>query len=173
MKSLIKRFLLCPVPDDQKPINQYIEGKENIFTSFLFEPSNKKLEKALNISVFSFLFCFVVQFSGNIALLLNSLRGSIIVNFSILLGLFAITLFRWGEIYNLFSSSSVIYEEASWFDSQFWEKPFFIIKNDTFLATQKLRPQLKSLSKLIWKIVSLSFFSLFFLNFFFIGTIIR
>ena len=30
----IKVFLLCPIPEDQKPINEYIDFKENILTNW-------------------------------------------------------------------------------------------------------------------------------------------
>jgi hypothetical protein len=36
---LIKIFFLCPVPNDQKPINEYIELKENSFINWASNPS--------------------------------------------------------------------------------------------------------------------------------------
>ena len=35
MNLNIKIFLLCPIPDDQKPINEYINLKENDFTNLM------------------------------------------------------------------------------------------------------------------------------------------
>ena len=34
MNSNIKIFLLCPVPETQKPINEYIALKENFLTNW-------------------------------------------------------------------------------------------------------------------------------------------
>ena len=42
MNLNIKIFLLCPIPDDQKPINEYINLKENDFTNLMLL-SKKKL----------------------------------------------------------------------------------------------------------------------------------
>jgi hypothetical protein len=33
--------------------------------------------------------------------------------------------------------SRFYYEEASWFDGQYWEKPLSVIKKDRFFLTQK------------------------------------
>ena len=35
MNLNIKIFLLCPIPDDQKPINEYINLKENDFNRLI------------------------------------------------------------------------------------------------------------------------------------------
>ena len=48
MKTNIKIFLLCPVPDDQKPINEFIGLKENLLTSWT-TLSQKNYKKKLTI----------------------------------------------------------------------------------------------------------------------------
>jgi hypothetical protein len=53
MNTNIKIFLLCPIPDGQKPINEYINLKENFLTSWLTLKSEKYL---LALSKF-YLFC--------------------------------------------------------------------------------------------------------------------
>ena len=35
MNSNIKIFLLCPVPEDQKPINEYLQLTENSLTKWV------------------------------------------------------------------------------------------------------------------------------------------
>ena len=47
MKTNIKIFLLCPVPDDQKPINEFIGLKENLLTSWT-TLSQKNYKKKIN-----------------------------------------------------------------------------------------------------------------------------
>lgn len=153
MNFLMKRFLLCPIPDDQKPMNQYIELKENnVFTWLIKQLRTKNFE-----SFFLFL-CF---------LLFQKLLKKFILIFCIYLFFFFFFLFfffRLKEIYSLFLQSRILYEEASWFDIQCWDKPFFLIKNDSLLANQKIRPQLQWLSKKI------SLFCFFGICFFFFST---
>lgn len=83
----IKIFLLCPIPEEQKPIADYIQ-----YLSF---------QKTLWKNPFLF--------------------------------------FRSYEIQKRLKEPNVFYEEGSWFDGQIWEKPFYVIKNDRLLASQKMK----------------------------------
>jgi hypothetical protein len=74
MNSNIKIFLLCPVPEDQKPINTYIGLKENQLTNWT-TLSKKNYDKKL-LSLFSF-FCVVVSF---FRFLRQSLSFRLVVN---------------------------------------------------------------------------------------------
>jgi hypothetical protein len=57
-------------------------------------------------------------------------------------------------------SAFLFYEEASWYDGQIWEKPFFLIKNDKLISTQKIEPILEEIIKSFF--LSLSFLFLVF-----------
>ena len=62
MNRNIKVFLLCPVPEDQKPINEYINIKENSFINWTTLPVKKYLLKLISIYLFTFpvfLICFL------------------------------------------------------------------------------------------------------------------
>lgn len=144
----MKRFLLCPVPDEQKPMNQYIELKETTFLSDIFQTSKKNL-KVFRSIFFPFFFAINIQFLFFPSTVFQEFVSSIQTVFLIRLFIFFLIFLRWKDIYVSFCNSTIIYEEASWFDTQFWEKPFFLIKNDKLLATQKIRPQLQRLRKLV------------------------
>jgi hypothetical protein len=51
----------------------------------------------------------------------------------------------WIEIRNRFFKARIFYEEASWFDIQLWDKPFFLLKTDRLLVLHKIQPLLKRL----------------------------
>ena len=55
----IKFFLLCPIPEDQKPINEYIGLKENPLTNWT--TLSKKYYQRQNFS-------FFLDFSGFLSL---------------------------------------------------------------------------------------------------------
>ena len=55
MNTNIKFFLLCPVPDDQKPINEYIGLKENQLTNWT-TLSKKIIKKNSSTIFFNFSF---------------------------------------------------------------------------------------------------------------------
>ena len=60
MKSLFKIFLFCPIPENQKPIDQYITLKENLFYNWIFlnEKEYKKyiVFGTIFLNLFFFLF---------------------------------------------------------------------------------------------------------------------
>ena len=68
---------------------------------------------------------------------------------------FFINLSRWSQLLKRFRSSRLFYEEGSWYDGQYWEKPLELIKNDKLLTSQKIKPILKRIIKTL--IVLLSF----------------
>ena len=49
MNTNIKIFLLCPVPEDQKPINEYIGLKENPLTNWTTLSKKNYLKKIMNL----------------------------------------------------------------------------------------------------------------------------
>jgi hypothetical protein len=153
----IKTFLLCPVPDDQKPINEYLNLKENKFLNWgnLNTNKNKKFLATLFLTFFSFFSIGqfqVLSFSSFFEILFNTL---VIIQFFLL-----VILIRWITINEKFQNSRLVYEEASWYDGQIWEKPFFLIKNDKLISTQKIEPILEEIIKSFF--LSLSFLFLVF-----------
>ena len=66
-----------------------------------------------------------------------------------LLILFLTLYVNWYQIKSRFEVSRLVYEESSWYDSQIWEKPFLLIKNDKLLKTQKIQPIIQRLSRII------------------------
>ena len=152
MNAILKIFFLCPVPEDQKPINEYIVLKENELLNWL--PFLKQTWRKQFIFLFgslSFIFFFLSWKNPNasVAFFLEVLLKmySFLLNFG-LLGLLGILL-SWNQLRNHFNKSRLFYEEGSWYDGQFWEKPFSIIKNDRFLSTQQINPIPQLLKKYI------------------------
>lgn len=153
----IKTFLLCPVPDDQKPINEYLNLKQNKFLNWgnLSFNKNKNFLVTLFLSFFSFFSIGHLQdlsFNTFFEILFNTF---VIIQFFLL-----VILIRWITINQKFQSSRLIYEEASWYDGQTWEKPFFLIKNDKLISTQKIEPILEDIIKSFF--ISLCFLVLVF-----------
>jgi hypothetical protein len=151
MISKIKLILLCPVPEDQKPISEYIGLKENPLTSWT-TLSNKNYN-VKNISFFFTIFMIVSLFTFKQSNFLGDwILSNLFITTNCLIGFYFIVIWRWNEVRNRLNQSRLFYEEASWYDGQIWEKPFIILKNDKLLVTQKITPLLKRL------FVTLAFF---------------
>ena len=141
MNPNIKVFLLCPVPENQKPINEYIEIKQDPLLNWINLPLKKYFLKIITgyLIVFPiFLNCFLnlTPFS-----LLEIIRIFLISSTFVFLSIYA----RWSSIDKRLTDSRLFYEESSWFDGKIWEKPFFLIKNDKLLSALKIKPLLKRL----------------------------
>ena len=161
MNSNIKIFLLCPVPEDQKPINTYIGLKENQLTNWT-TLSNKNYDKKL-VSLFSCFFS-VVSFwrfpASFVSPFLDPrylfdwflITSAISLNF--LLFLLLVIFSRWKQVEKEFDEPRLFYEEASWYDGQVWEKPLSILKNDKLISTQKIKPILERISRTIFTLFS-------------------
>jgi hypothetical protein len=147
MNSLVS----CCIPEDQKPMNQYIETKENFFFQWTILEKKEYFFQLIRFwSFFFFLFFFCAKL-----FFLTSFWFSCIC-----CELFAtLVFFRWIEINNYLRQTRVVYEEASWFDTQIWEKPFFLIKTDKLISLQKVRPILR---RMFTNLVSFFFFIIIF-----------
>jgi hypothetical protein len=156
MNSNIKIFLLCPVPEEQKPINGYIGLKENQLTNWT-TLSKKNYEKKL-LSLFSFFF-FVVSFFrvssfSDSRYLFDWFLITFSLSLTLLFFLVLLIFFRWKQIEKDFNQPRLFYEEASWYDGQIWEKPFSILKNDKLISTQKIKPILERISRTMFTLLS-------------------
>ena len=153
MNLNIKIFLLCPIADDQKPINEYINLKENDFTNLMLLSKKNYFSKIFINFLIGFVLATPLTFLFNVnsqLFLYNSFYST-----SFLILNFFINLSRWSQLLKRFRSSRLFYEEGSWYDGQYWEKPLELIKNDKLLTSQKIKPILKRIIKTL--IVLLSF----------------
>lgn len=161
----MKIFLFCPIPEEQKPINNYIRLKEeNNINWTLLTPENykKKVTKIFFVGIlFSFLgqllflspkivnffffqisSCwnnFLVCTKGVVFIPNNQFISQIFENSFLFLTVFFFCFFRfWKEINNTLQQSYLLYEEGSWYEIERWEKPLFLIKNDRLLGSQRV-----------------------------------
>jgi hypothetical protein len=155
MNLASKVFLLCSIPEDQKPINQYISLKENSLLNWSTFSIFQYKQKIVKSFFLIFFFFFTIEFALFFTNFFDCLKLTILFTFFFFLFFIFFTFYRWKEIDNSFSTSRIFYEEESWYDGEIWEKPMSVIKNDKLLGTLKIKPLLKKIKK------SLSFFILF------------
>jgi hypothetical protein len=165
MKNPIQIFFLCPVPEEQKPITEYIGLKENTLTNWTTLSQSNYFARLISFFTFtfslSFLFCKKEQLGNLFFMLLkadwetassflfqtlgNNLSEYLLGTLSFLIFCFFLLLFRWKQLSTRLNESRFLYEEASWYDVQIWEKPFSLIKNEKLMSTQKIEPILQRL----------------------------
>ena len=142
MSFNIKIFLLCPIPEDQKPINEYISLKENNLTNWITLVKRKYFGTLFQIFFTFFLICLTFTFDGieSINQLLTTFQQTSFFSLAMLNFVLIYILSNWKQVDNRFNTSRLIYEEGSWYTSEIWEKPISLIKNDKLISTQILQP---------------------------------
>jgi hypothetical protein len=166
MNTNIKIFLLCPIPEEQKPINQYIGLKENILTSWTTLSTKKYQQKIISLSSLTFLFICLFQLYSfqSFSYFFDWILENLFITTNLLLFLFLIILSRWIQIQNQFNQARFFYEETSWYDGQIWEKPFLLIKNDKLISSQKITPIIKRIQQSIFQLLFCNFIFLILLK---------
>lgn len=166
MNINIKVFLLCPIPEDQKPINVYIELKEDSLTNWTTFSKLKYEQKLISLAFSYFLplsLCRLPWLQNNDYFLEWTLLNCLITSL-LLIFLLCIILSRWKQLDNEFNQPRLFYEEGSWYDGQVWEKPLSILKNDKLISSQKIQPILQRLIRTLFTLVSISLTFLFLLE---------
>lgn len=145
-----QNFFFCPLPEEQKPIKEYINAKKNLLITKIIEKNF--FSKFYNFYIIILFLCLSEFFlSKNILnnfslILLEKYLKKFI--FFVIISTFIfylLALNRWLEINSHFNQSSIFYEEGSWYDCQNWEKPLIIIKNDKLIKNQKIKKIIKKI----------------------------
>jgi Conserved in the green lineage and diatoms 27 len=138
---------ICPVPQIQRPINEYKALKNSFnFTWTLSE--SKYFFKDLSL-----IFLFLIGFSSIIVTNNHNweiyLVKSILEIFSSSLFLCFLILCRfylaWSYIYKRLMNATVSYEESGWYDGQTWVKTTEILLQDKLIGTYELLPKINRL----------------------------
>ena len=133
---------LCPVPKDQRPLNEYKKLKESTNFAWCIQTQNDYFKSLIIISVTSLAFAFflltVSSFSvanPKYLLLYSCLTGIVIITFFCLRSYLG-----WQYIYSRLMEATVPYEESGWYDGQVWIKPPEILLQDRLVGTYEIYP---------------------------------
>ena len=139
----------CPVPKDQRPLEEFNQFTNSWFFSWPTSKS-KELHRKLIISwIISIPIVLIIE-TGNYSLQNNIIRlFTISIIFSLILPL--LILFRqwlgWNYILRRLISEKIEYEESGWYDGQVWEKPTEWRAKDLLIAEYEVKPIINKLIK--------------------------
>ena len=152
---------ICPVPKDQRPLNEYRKLKES--SNFVWCVMDK------NTYLKSFSYLLISSFTVSSSILLASsfsvTNGKHFLIYASLAGVTIVTLLclrfylGWQYIYSRLMEATVPYEESGWYDGQVWIKPPEILLQDRLIGTYEIYPGLVRL-----QITLVSLLLLFFLG---------
>jgi Conserved in the green lineage and diatoms 27 len=160
--------LSCPVPQKQRPINEYMELVQSNFFNWPIQKEDILIQKILKSFSFFFIFCFPFSnlfYSLNQSWIFLFLLNTSCTIFIILLILLRLLL-AWTYIKKRLYSPSVFYEESGWYDGRVWVKSKNILVQDRFIYTYQVLPAIRKLKKALIFILCLfvSLLLLFFFN---------
>ncbi|MER3435190.1 MAG: DUF1230 domain-containing protein [Leptolyngbya sp. ERB_1_1] len=141
--------VICPVPEEQRPINEYQDLKESWFFRWGTLDRIGYLKPIVILWAISwFVSAPVAAVSFPPAkhlpqFLLFASAGAFIIPGLALLRLYL----GWAYVQRRLLDSAVFYEESGWYDGQMWEKPPEVLAQDRLVVSYQVQPILERLKK--------------------------
>tara|TARA_B100001250_G_scaffold332013_1_gene297311 strand:+ start:290 stop:787 length:498 start_codon:yes stop_codon:yes gene_type:complete len=143
--------LICPVPLNQRPLNEFNSIRNSWIISWPLQEKTIFYRKLLHSWIFITPISLTISYSSiylknNIFdLTLISLTASLLFPILLLLR----QLLSWLYIYKRLNSENIEYEESGWYDGQIWEKPIDWRAKDLLIAQHQVKPILNHLKMII------------------------
>ncbi|WP_269624705.1 CGLD27 family protein [Prochlorococcus marinus] len=157
--------IICPVPESQRPLNEFNNIRNSWLISWPF------LERNIFYRKLTVCWLFITPVSLTISYGSNHLKNNIFellfVSLTVSLAFPILLLIRqwlsWTYIYKRLNSEKIEYEESGWYDGQIWEKPINWRAKDLLIAQNQIKPILNHLEVIIILLVSVVIVSLLFI----------
>ncbi|WP_019500042.1 CGLD27 family protein [Pseudanabaena sp. PCC 6802] len=149
--------MICPVPEEQRPVNEYVALKE----SFFFRWATLDRFAYVKTLVAIWLAWWIV--TGPVAAVsfspgrhLGQFLGLSSMGATVGLALPLLRLLLgWVYIKDRLQSSTVLYEETGWYDGQRWPKPETDLIKERLLVTYEVQPILNKIRNTVIALASL------------------
>ena len=157
--------IICPVPQNQRPINEFNSIRNSWIISWPFLERNIFYRKLM----FSWLFITPVSLTISYGsdYLKNNIFELIFLSFTASVAFPILILIRqwlsWVYIYKRLNSENIEYEESGWYDGQTWEKPIDWRAKDLLIAQYQIKPVLNHLEVIIVILISVIISSILFI----------
>lgn len=148
----------CPVPPEQRPINEYEELKTSWFFSWGNLQLGTYIKKLIWVGFWSLLVAAPIAAASfsparyPLKFLLTSIGGA-----EILLALVLIRLYLgWTYIHDRLQRDRIFYEESGWYDGQTWLKPSPMLDRDRLIVLYEIKPIFRRLQKTFLSLLGLT-----------------
>ena len=140
---------ICPVPEEQQPLNEYQELKESWFFRWATLELPSYISKLFCVWGLSWLICAPVavgSFAPQKYLLQFILCSSAGAGVFLVLTLLRLYL-GWSYVRDRLLKETIFYEESGWYDGQTWTKPPEILTRDRLIVSYQIQPILQRLQR--------------------------
>lgn len=139
----------CPVPEEQRPINEYQDLKESWFFRWATLDRVAYLKPVFVLWLINWLVSApvaAVSFPPAKHLpqfILFAAAGAFVIPGLALLRLYL----GWAYVQRRLLDPAIFYEESGWYDGQMWEKPPEVLAQDRLVVSYQVQPILERLKK--------------------------
>lgn len=139
----------CPVPEEQRPINEYQDLKESWFFRWATLDRVAYLKPVFILWLINWLVSApvaAVSFPPAKHLpqfILFAAAGAFVIPGLALLRLYL----GWAYVQRRLLDPAIFYEESGWYDGQMWEKPPEVLAQDRLVVSYQVQPILERLKK--------------------------
>lgn len=136
---------VCPVPPEQRPVNEYQDLKESWFFRWATLDLKDYVKPMIWIWGWSWLIAgpvAAVSFPPEKHAMQFALCGSAGASLVVILVLFRLYL-GWWYVRSRLLNATIFYEESGWYDGQLWEKPPEMLTQDHLIVTYQVQPILQ------------------------------
>ena len=150
---------LCPVPDEQQPLNEYSQLKESWFFSW---GNAEMLDYARKIAWIWFWATIIVTPIAWTSFPLDRYPAKLAISAN-LGGMFFLTLILvrmylgWRYISERLQTENLVYEESGWYDGQIWQKPKAVLERDRLIVSYEISPILMRVQQTVSIVVVIAF----------------
>ncbi len=133
---------VCPVPEEQQPLNEYLQLREAWPFRWTVQPPSAFARKLLGVWFAGWAIAGPIAaasfspFQAPWRFLLAGSGGSSLF----LLLLLARLYLGWWYVRDRLNQATVSYEESGWYDGQTWPKPAAILTRDRLVVTYQITP---------------------------------
>lgn len=154
----------CPVPYNQRPLNEYNNLKKSFGFNWIFQDSKKFLTSLMKLILFNYIISWTLVL--NIHSKNNQLNPKLIAELFIATSVLSIIYIiqkylACKYIYDRLMLSVVTYEESGWYDGQTWVKSKEILLQDRLIGTYELNPKIERIKAVLMSSSSLLSINLF------------
>ena len=143
--------IICPVPLNQRPLNEFNSIRSSWIISWPFLERNIFYRKLMISWLVIIPFSLTISYGSDY--LKNNIFELIFLSLTVSLASPILLLIRqwlsWVYIYRRLNSENIEYEESGWYDGQIWEKPIDWRAKDLLIAQHQIKPILNHLKVII------------------------
>lgn len=146
---MVKSSVICPVPTEQQPVNEYQELKDSWFFGWTTLDWRGYVMKLVWVWLWSWIIAGPIaaaSFAPHKQIMQFIMCGA--GGAGVFLALTLLRLYLgWSYVRDRLLKETIFYEESGWYDGQTWKKPPEVLMRDRLLVSYQIQPILKRLKR--------------------------